>query len=96
MDPHHDGFSKIKLMAETYGDSSIIKLLNYRNKYKLFNFKKAFKEATGIGVGQFNDYWRRTISTYYYGYRAQKETYEDAGSVSKLPISKLSSLTSGF
>ena len=96
MDPHHDGFSKIKLLAQTYGDSTIINLLDYRTKYKLFKFNKAFKEETGISVSQFNDYWRRTVNTYYYGYRAQKETYEDAGKVSKLPISKLGSLTSGF
>jgi len=96
MDPHHDGFSKIKLMTERYGDSSIVKLLDHRSKYKLFKFDKAFKEATGISVAQFNDHWRRTVSTYYYGYRSQKETYEDAGVVSKLPISKLGSLTSGF
>ena len=36
------------------------------------------------------------MNTYYYGFRAQKETYEDVGEVSKLPISKLSSLTSSF
>ena len=96
MDPHHDGFSKIKLMAQTYGDSSIVKLLEYRNKYKLFNFEKAFKEATGVKVDKFNDFWRRTINTYYYGTRSQKETYEDAGDVFTLPISKLGSLTSGF
>lgn len=96
MDPHHDGFSKIKLMAQTYGDSSIVKLLEYRNKYKLFDFEKAFKEATGVKVDRFNDFWRRTINTYYYGTRAQKETYEDAGDVFTLPISKLGSLTSGF
>ena len=96
MDPHHDGFSKVKLMAQTYGDSSIIKLLDYRNKYKLFKFDKAFKEATGISVDEFNDYWRRTINTYYYGIRSQKEAYEDAGDVYSLPISKLGSLTSGF
>ena len=96
MDPHHDGFSKVKLMAQTYGDSSIVKLLEYRNKYKLFNFEKAFKEATGVKVEKFNDFWRRTINTYYYGTRSQKETYEDAGDVFTLPISKLGSLTSGF
>ena len=96
MDPHHDGFSKIKLMASMYGDSSIVKLLNYRNKFKLFNFSEGFKEATGVSVKQFNEHWRRTINTYYYGYRSQKEAYEDIGLVSKLPIGKLASLTSGF
>ena len=97
MDPHHDGYSKIKLMAQTYGDSSIVNLLEHRTeKLKLFQFKDAFKHATGISVDKFNEQWRRTMNTYYYGFRAQKETYEDAGEVSKLPISKLSNLVGGF
>ena len=96
MDPHHDGYSKIKLIAETYGDSSIVKLLEHRTKLKLFDFEKAFKHATGTSVNEFNDLWRRVMNTYYYGLRAQKETYEDSGELTKLPISKLSSLTAGF
>tara|TARA_Y100001970_G_scaffold273445_1_gene371688 strand:- start:2807 stop:5809 length:3003 start_codon:yes stop_codon:yes gene_type:complete len=97
MDPHHDGYSKIKLMAELYGDSSIVNLLEHRTeKLKLFQFGDAFKHATGISVNEFNEQWRRTMNTYYYGFRAQKETYEDAGEILKLPIKKLSTLVGGF
>tara|TARA_Y100000588_G_scaffold66156_1_gene66483 strand:- start:8 stop:2914 length:2907 start_codon:yes stop_codon:yes gene_type:complete len=97
MDAHHDGYSKIKLMAQTYGDSSIVNLLEHRTeKLKLFQFEDAFKHATGISVDKFNEQWRRTMNTYYYGFRAQKETYEDAGEVLKLPIKKLGSLVEGF
>jgi hypothetical protein len=97
MDPHYDGYSKIKLMAQTYGDSSIVNLLEYRTgKLKLFEFNSAFKDVTGISVSEFNEHWRRTMNTYYYGFRAQKETYQDAGELSKLPISKLSNLVGGF
>ena len=97
MDPHHDGYSKIKLLAQTYGDSSIVNLLEYRtDKLKIFQFDDAFKHATGISVSEFNESWRRTMNTYYYGFRAQKEAYEDAGEVLKLPIAKLSSLVGSF
>ena len=96
MGPHDNGFSKVKLMAETYGDSCIVNILNYRNKYKLYNFEKAFKEYTGVSVKKFEDFWRRTINTYYYGVRSQKETYEDIGEVHSLPILELSSLVSSF
>ncbi len=96
MGPHHNGFSKVKLIAETYGDSCIVNILNYRDKYKLYNFEKAFKEYTGVSVKKFEDFWRKTINTYYYGIRSQKETYEDIGELHSLPILELGSLVSSF
>ncbi len=89
MDPHHDGFSKMLYWADRFGDSTIAKTLGYRNKLKLFNFKKGFKKATGISVKQFNEDWRRHMNTYYYGYRSQKETYKEIGEVVNLPIKKM-------
>ena len=57
MDPHYDGYSKIKLMAQTYGDSSIVNLLEYRTeKLKLFEFNSAFKDVTGVSVSEFNEH----------------------------------------
>jgi len=88
MDPHYDGYSKLLLFAEEYGDSSLIKLLEYRDKLNLFNFEKAFKETTGKSISNFNEHWRRTMNTYYYGYMAQKESYEDIGIVTSLPVNK--------
>ncbi|MBN4081388.1 PD40 domain-containing protein [Caldithrix abyssi] len=89
MNPHHDGFSKMLYWAERFGDSTITKTLGYRNKLKLFNFKKGFKKATGVELKQFEEDWRRHMNTYYYGYRAQKETYKEIGEVVKLPIIKM-------
>ncbi len=90
MDPHHDGFSKVKYWADRFGDSTIVKTLHYRNKMKLFSFDDAFKKATGITVKQFNEDWRRNMNTYYYGYRAQKEAIEDIGETMTLPVNKVS------
>ena len=90
MDPHHDGFSKMKYWADRFGDSTIVKLIHHRNKLKLFRFKKAFKEVTGIELNQFEEDWRRHMNTYYYGYRSQKETFEEIGNVMSLPVKEAS------
>ncbi len=89
MDPHHDGYSKLLLLADSYGDSAITQIVQYRDKFKLYNFKKAFKKATGVSVEQFEETWRRTMNTYYYGYRSQKESYTDIGTTASLPITKM-------
>lgn len=90
MDPHHDGFSKLLYWSDRFGDSTIVKVLKYRNKIRLHDFKKGFKQITGISVKQFNEDWRRHMNTYYYGVRAQKEPLEEVGQVVTLPIKKMS------
>ncbi len=89
MDPHHDGFSKVKYWADRFGDSTIVKTVHYRNKIKMFDFDEAFKKFTGISVEQFNEDWRRHMNTYYYGYRAQKETIESIGKTMTLPVNRV-------
>jgi hypothetical protein len=89
MDPHHDGFSKLLYWSDRFGDSTIVQALQYRNAFKLLNFKKGFKKATDISLKQFNENWRRHMNTYYYGYRSQKEALEEVGKVVTLPIKKL-------
>ena len=91
MDPHHDGFSKMLYWADRYGDSTIAKTLGYRNQLKLYSFGTGFKKATGTSVKQFNEDWRRHMNTYYYGYRAQKESYNEIGETISLPIKRLQS-----
>ena len=53
---------------------------------KLFNFSQAFEMHAGITVKQFEEDWRRQMSTYYYGLRSQKEIYEDIGKTYALPM----------
>ncbi|NOZ74284.1 MAG: hypothetical protein GXO90_02760 [FCB group bacterium] len=86
MNPHHDGYSKLLYLADRFSDSTIVKIIQYRTKLKTANFKKGFKKYTGISVKQFNEDWRRQMNTYYYGYRAQKETIEEVGQVVSLPM----------
>ncbi len=89
MDPHHDGFSKMLYWSDRFGDSTIVQTLKHRNKLKLFRFPGAFKEATGMSVGDFEEAWRRQMNTYYYGVRAQKEPIEEVGEVVSLPIKRM-------
>ncbi len=88
-DPHNDGFSKSLYLADRFGDSTIAKILNHRNQYKLLDFKESFKKNTGITVKQFNEDWRRHMNTFYFGHRSQKEVLNDVGIVSKLPIKRV-------
>ncbi|MFQ6616085.1 MAG: hypothetical protein ACE5HZ_04870 [Fidelibacterota bacterium] len=84
-DPHAHGYSKMLYWADRFGDSTIVKVVQHRNKLGLFRFKKAFKEATGVELKQFEEDWRRLMNTYFYGYRSQKETFEEVGKTSSLP-----------
>lgn len=84
-DPHADGYSKMLYWGDRFGDSTIIKVVQHRNKLKLFSFKKAFEKTTGVKLKQFEEDWRRLMNTYFYGYRSQKETFEEVGRTSTLP-----------
>ena len=88
MDPHHDGYSKILLLTEEYGDSTLIKLVSQR-QLGLNLFPKAFKEATGITVAQFERHWDEVMNTYYYSYKSQHETYQEVGAVAALPLARV-------
>jgi Tol biopolymer transport system component len=93
MDPHHDGYSKLLYLSDRFGDSTIVNLVHYRNKLKLFDFDKGFKKVTGVNLKQFNEDWRRQMNTYYYGYRAQKETIEEVGKTATLPVKEAYSVS---
>ena len=88
-DPHNDGFSKSLYLADRFGDSTIIKILNHRDELRLLNFKDAFKKHTGIKLKRFNEDWRQHMNTFFYGQRAQKERLEDIGLISNLPLRKV-------
>ncbi|MCS5646524.1 MAG: hypothetical protein NZ838_10395, partial [Candidatus Marinimicrobia bacterium] len=88
-DPHNDGFSKSLYLADRFGDSTITKILNHRNKAGFLYFESSFKKYTGIKLKQFNEDWRRHMNTFFYGQRAQKERLEDVGKVHKLPMKRV-------
>ena len=87
LDAHDDGYAKVLYLAWKYGDSTLVKISNHRlylmkeqKKYPYwYDFKTAFKEATGQSLVAFDEEWRRAMNTYYFGYKAQKETIGEVG-----------------
>jgi len=85
LDAHDDGYAKVLYLAWKYGDSTLVNISNHRlylmkDKYPYwYDFKTAFKDATGQSLTEFDEEWRRAMNTYYYGYKAQKETIEEVG-----------------
>ncbi|MBA7610176.1 MAG: hypothetical protein GH143_07880 [Calditrichaeota bacterium] len=99
LDSHDAGYAKVLYLADKYGDSTIVKLVHYRDELKIgdrkllalpYFFKRAFKKVTGQTVAQFNEEWRRAMNTYYYSYRGQKEGVDEVGEPVVIP--KLSSI----
>lgn len=94
LNPHDDGYAKVLYMADKYGDSTITKIVHYREYYlnigekkflsKPYNLKKAFKEVTGQSLGDFEEEWRRVMNTYYYSYKGQKESVDEIGESLKI------------
>jgi Tol biopolymer transport system component len=97
LDPHDDGYAKVLYMADKYGDSTLTKIVHYREYFynigdkfhflsKPFDFTTAFKKVTGQSLNDFNEEWRRVMNTYYYGYKAQKETIEEIGNILDIQV----------
>ncbi|HKJ66620.1 MAG TPA: hypothetical protein VKA68_01585, partial [bacterium] len=88
LDPHDEGYAKVLYLVDKYGDSTLAEIVRWRHPtFGYYDFNQAFLAATGRQVGDFHEEWRRTMNTYYYSYRGQKERIEDAGTV--LPAPKI-------
>jgi len=61
------GFSIVRYLEMKYGEDSLIKLLQYRSKVKMYNFQEAFKSVYKMSFEDFQEEWRRYMYTYYYG-----------------------------
>lgn len=93
LDSHDDGFAKVLYLAWKYGDSTLVEISKHRlylqkkaKKYPYwYDFKTAFKAATGQSLEEFDEEWRRVMNTYYYGYKSQKETPGEIGDPFVLP-----------
>ena len=87
LDAHDDGYAKVLYLAWKYGDSTLVNISSHRlylsEKKKQYpywyDFETAFEKSTGQSLKNFNEEWRRVMNTYYYGYKAQKETIEEVG-----------------
>ncbi|MCH7575355.1 MAG: PD40 domain-containing protein [Candidatus Marinimicrobia bacterium] len=93
LDAHDSGYAKVLYMADRFGDSTLVKIVHYRQRVGLgrvkltlpYRFKKAVKEVTGVTVKQLNDAWRRTMQTYYFSVLGQLEGVAEVGRAFPLP-----------
>ena len=85
LDPHDSGFTKVRYMAEQYGDSVITRAVKERNWAGLSNFRKGFRETAGITLAEFDEEWRRAATAHTYALYAQKESVVDVGEPLKVP-----------
>ncbi|NGP77264.1 BamA/TamA family outer membrane protein [Balneolaceae bacterium YR4-1] len=62
------GNSQLRYFAETYGDSSLTELLQYRDRFLAFkyhDFEPAFNSVIGKSYADFYDEWRKHVNIYY-------------------------------
>jgi len=92
LDPHDSGFTMLRYMAETYGDSVITGAIQKRGILGLSEWSEGFKEKSGITVDEFKEEWRRVASAYTYAIWSQKERVSDVGEPVETPVQKVQAL----
>jgi hypothetical protein len=92
LDPHDSGFTRVRYMADTYGDSVLVRAVHKRGALGLAQFGAGFREASGITLGEFEEEWRRAATAHTYAVYSQKERVEDVGQHLDAPAQRLTSL----
>lgn len=63
------GHSQLRYFTETYGDSTLVEMLNWRGKrlglLEYHDFDKAFEDVVEGGYDTFYDEWRKHMNVYY-------------------------------
>lgn len=82
------GNSAVRYLAQTYGDSKLLALLEHRSQFILpyYDFANAFKHVLGKSSGAFLKEWRKQVNIYYNSVYAQKEEIFDFAERIQLPF----------
>ncbi|MEX0904714.1 MAG: BamA/TamA family outer membrane protein [Balneolaceae bacterium] len=71
------GNSQLRYFTEKYGDSTLVNLLDHREKFlgvfKYHDFGKAFREVVDGGYSAFYEDWLKHMNVYYYTLASQME-----------------------
>lgn len=70
------GNSQLRYFTETYGDSTLVKLLSHRNSLfglEYHDFDSAFREIVEGGYSEFREEWRKHVNVYYNTLASQME-----------------------
>ncbi|HEX8299725.1 MAG TPA: hypothetical protein VF594_11245, partial [Rubricoccaceae bacterium] len=78
------GNSQVRLLAEQQGDSTIARILNYREPAlfglaRVNDFEHAFRAVTGEPYSAFNEAWRQHVNVYYNTIAGQMERLDSLG-----------------
>ncbi len=92
LDPHDSGFTRVRYLAETYGDSVLVRAVHERGPLGLARFGTGFRKAAGISLRDFEEEWRRVATAHTYAVYSQKERVEDVGEHLKSPAQRLMAL----
>jgi WD40 repeat protein len=86
LDPHHQGFAKVKYLAWQKGDSALVALAKYRGAFGLHRWDDAFRKTVGESETEWTERWRRAMNAYYYGFYAAKESADSIGTRIAQPV----------
>lgn len=92
LDPHDSGFTRVRYLADTYGDSTIVGAIQKRGFLGVSNFDAGFEEKAGVTVAEFEEEWRRVANAYTYAIWSQKERVTDIGDAVDAPLQRIAAL----
>ena len=78
------GNAQVRYLAETYGDSTIAKILAHRRPAllglaRVHDFETAFRSVVGEPYAAFNEEWRKHVNVYYNTQAGQMERLDSLG-----------------
>ncbi len=88
------GNSRVRFLASEYGDSSIVRILQERDKFlflETYSFAKNFNKIRPLS--EFEHEWRRHVNVYFNTLYGQKEQYDEFSQSIDVPVKYISTFT---
>ncbi len=83
------GNAQVRYLADTYGDSTLVNILNHRKKLlpgvRVHDFYSAFEAEVGKPYREFYEDWRKHVNVYYNTLAGQMERTDSLGTPLKIP-----------
>lgn len=83
------GNAQVRYLAEQYGDSTLVNILQHRQTFlpgiRVHDFYGAFEEVVGKPYRAFYDEWRKHVNVYYNTLAGQMERVDSLGAALDLP-----------
>lgn len=83
------GNSQVRYLAQTHGDSTIVRILNHRRAFlpglRVHDFFSAFRAVVGKPYREFVERWRKHVGVYYHTLAGQMERVDSLGTPLRIP-----------